>query len=504
MKEPLPEKIGPYVIEALLQKGGMSTLYLGKNPENNQPTAIKVILPKLLSRPDVVERFLNEAEIIAMTSHPNIVKLFGHGEWSGGHYIAMEYIHGHTLRQQLKMYPFSLKRALGIIIDIAYALCHLHTHGVIHRDLKPENILITDNGTVKVIDFGIAQLMTERISDIASKQLFVGTPIYISPEQRENPENVSYPSDIYSLGIIAYELIQGKLSHGQIHLSLMPRELQPILQKCLLPDPKDRYHDIVDFITDITLFLNSPALEKESRTHDRLSELSEELKQVQKTLIPKELPKWPEMNIGADIYIGLGVSGIYYDFFELPNNRYSIILCESSTRGAEGVVYAATLRGMIRSIYKMFEEPQELVETLNKTLIGDSLAPVFAMTYLVLDANKNNFEFATCGYGDVWHLQNDKLKPEKQKSENIALGIDEEAVFKKQTVSWQPGDRLFLNTFGLYSPEGFTEEQFIESCIDNLKSPPQLQAENIIRRSRIISSIHSKDRSVALICVSRD
>ena len=161
----IPQKIGPYKIETLLEQGGMSILYLGTHPETHEPTTIKVLSPKFVSNPEVTERFLREAEIIALADHPNIVKLYGHGKWEGGLYIAMEFIQGISLRQYILQTPISLKRALEIIIDIAYALCHLHTHGVIHRDLKPENILVTESGTIKVIDFGIAQLLAEASSE---------------------------------------------------------------------------------------------------------------------------------------------------------------------------------------------------------------------------------------------------------------------------------------------------------------------------------------------------
>ena len=107
----------------------------------------------------MVKRFLAEAKIIAIADHPNIVRLHQSGRWEEGLYIAMEYVQGISLRQYLQKVPLSIKRALEIILEIAYALCHLHTHHVIHRDLKPENILITQEGKVKVIDFGIAQLL---------------------------------------------------------------------------------------------------------------------------------------------------------------------------------------------------------------------------------------------------------------------------------------------------------------------------------------------------------
>src|ERR1700733_8205323 len=133
----LPSKIGGYKIESLLSKGGMSLLYLGIHPETHEPLAIKVLSSKYLSHPEMVERFMREAEIIELTNHPNIVKLFGHGKWAGGVYIAMEFIQGISLRQMLLQEAMSLKRALDVVLQISHALVHLHAHGIIHRDLKP-------------------------------------------------------------------------------------------------------------------------------------------------------------------------------------------------------------------------------------------------------------------------------------------------------------------------------------------------------------------------------
>lgn len=266
---PLPERIGPYKIQALLEKGGMSLLYLATDPKSDVPLIVKVLSPRFLSHPEMTNRFLKEAEIIALADHPNIVKLLGYGSWEGGLYIAMEFIKGTSLRQYLVQTPLSLRKSLEMILEIAYALCHLHTHGVIHRDLKPENILVDEKGQIKVIDFGIAQLIDpleiEKNHENWGKKRLVGTPIYMSPEQRENPENVSYPSDIYSLGIVAYEVILGKLPGGQVRLSLMPKGFQKILSKALQPNISDRYMDIVDFISDLSSYAHSSDFEKSIR-----------------------------------------------------------------------------------------------------------------------------------------------------------------------------------------------------------------------------------------------
>jgi len=205
---PIPKQIGPYKIESLLNKGGMSVLFLGAHPETAEPIVIKVLVPKYLKNKEMVNRFLNEAQIIGMASHPNIVRLYGQGEWEKGLYIAMEFIRGISLRQFIQKKSLSNKRALEIVLQVAYALSHLHTHGVIHRDLKPENILITESGDIKVIDFGIAQLQgTVGAERITQRKRMMGTPVYRSPEQKENPSHDSFSSDRYSLGIIMYAQI---------------------------------------------------------------------------------------------------------------------------------------------------------------------------------------------------------------------------------------------------------------------------------------------------------
>lgn len=501
----IPAMIGPYQIENILEKGGMSILYLGVHPETKEPTTIKVLLPKYLSHPDVVQRFLNEAEIIAMTDHPNIVKLYGHGEWEKGLYIAMEFIQGISLRQALLQSPISLKRALEIIIDIAYALCHLHTHGVIHRDLKPENILITDSGEVKVIDFGIAQLLTEKDSKTTpATQRLIGTPIYMSPEQRENPESVSYPSDIYSLGIISYELVLGKLSHGQIHLSLMPKGLQKILTKTLQPNPQDRYHDIVDFITDVSSYLNSTNMDKEKKAGDHLSEISENLRNVQEILVPSSPPNWPGIEVGLNSLRGLDILGIYYDFFSFQNGTFGIVIVESSAKGAEGIIYAAMLKGMIKALIKQTNEPTELAEKLNTLLHNDSIDEIFAFSFLSLRPRENKIVYLSCGYSNLWKIPEENKQVVQIKNKNIGLGINAEAKFTEITTSWKGDDCLIIGSFTTDNPKENLED-FFEKVIQENSSfqSPQKIVNAILRKAKLSLSKSSQLRTFSLIGISR-
>lgn len=292
----LPEFIGPYKIDRFFEAGGMSLLFVGNIPNSNSPIIIKVLSKRFLDNPDAVKRFLAEADIIKLANHPNIVPLLDSGTWEGGLYIAMEYVKGRTLREVLKQKPLSLKSALDILLEIAYALCHLHTHHVIHRDLKPENILITEEGIVKVIDFGIAQMLYGNEKTDPVKKRFIGTPIYMSPEQKEKPESVSYPSDIYSLGIIAYELLIGKIILGQLHLSLLPKGLQKIIAKTLQKNPQDRYHDTVDLVSDISNYYHGSQFIKDETSTDKLIDASDALQNQSKLWLQPPITKKTDLN----------------------------------------------------------------------------------------------------------------------------------------------------------------------------------------------------------------
>jgi serine phosphatase RsbU (regulator of sigma subunit)/predicted Ser/Thr protein kinase len=492
----IPKQVGPYKIESLLEKGGMSILYLGTHPQTKEPTTIKVLSSKYLTHPDVVKSFLREAEIIAMTNHPNIVQLFGYGEWEGGLYIAMEFVQGISLRQYILQNPISLKRAIDILIDISYALCHLHSHGVIHRDLKPENILITESGQIKVIDFGIAQMLTE-VTPEHRRQL-VGTPVYMSPEQRDDPSSVSFPSDIYSLGIIAYELALGKLSHGQIHLSLMPRGMQKILHKMLQPSPLDRYQDVVDVIADLSAYKNSANLQKEKKTGDPISEMAESMKRVQMTLLASTPPYWPEIEIGLTGHQGISLSGIYYDFLELPEGSYGIIMGEAVSQGAEGVIYTGVLRGLVRALCRLTTKPIELITILNDILFRDSMNQQFTLSYLIIDPPANQLRYISCGYGNLWKIHHGTAKTQKIETSNSSLGTVQDAEFVEVTEPWEKGDTLVLNTVsGL--PEGLFQQAFEE----NLDQLPQKQVESILRKLRTSAAKLFQERSIALVSIRR-
>lgn len=479
---PLPDKIGPYKIQALLEKGGMSLLYLATDPKSDVPLIVKVLSPRFLSHPEMTNRFLKEAEIIALADHPNIIKLLGYGSWEGGLYIAMEFVKGISLRQYLAQTPLSLRKSLEMILEIAYALCHLHTHGVIHRDLKPENVLVDEKGQVKVIDFGIAQLIDpleiEKSNENWGKKRLVGTPIYMSPEQRENPESVSYPSDIYSLGIVAYELILGKLPGGQVRLSLMPKGFQKILSKALQPNISDRYMDIVDFISDLSSYAHSQEFEKEKKTSDQAIELYEKLQLVQLKMIPETPPKPEGLDLGLIIHRPLGISGITIDF----NKEHSFLaLGESSNGEIDSLMQSIYIKGLLDGFFPFQLPFEELAKQLNHAILASPTNFPLAMGFIGWDLKQKSISYLSCGYGPIWKITSSEIYSEK--NSNIALGIEPDFSYRSQILAANPGDKFIICPLS-GTGEPFTLSQFSELLEENKTLGPQSLAEAIYRKAK--------------------
>lgn len=474
-RDTIPDKIGPYKIETLLAKGGMSLVYLGFDPESREPRVVKVLSPEYLNHPEMVDHFLWEAKIIALTDHPNIVKLYEYGKWEEGLFIAMEFIRGVSVRQFLMQQSFSLKRCLDIILQVAYALCHLHTHGVIHRDLKPENIIIAEDGEVKVIDFGIAQMHED---EPRKTHQVMGTPSYMSPEQKEDPNAASFASDIFSLGIIAYELVLGKLSYGMINLSLLPAGLQRILGKALAVSTEERYSDIVAFIHDLTDYYKSPEIDRERPSADLAIEMGEILQTSEKKLSQFEKPSWNTIEVGISQERRDDELGLYLDFFRFPNNVMTLICAHTTTSSLSSVAQIASLSGMIKSLIAPHItsedpfEPSDFAEKLNSLVFSDRMEATFHLNIVKLIPIQDTVIYLSCGpTGPLFHVPRGKNTPRTIHSENPLIGEEQGATFSESADTLGDGDLLVFHNL-----EEKTFSTPLEKAITNhtLLSPTRL------------------------------
>ncbi len=507
---PLPATIGPYKIESLFSKGGMSLLYLGLDPETKKALIVKVLSPTYVAHPEAVSRFLNESKAISLTNHPNIVKLYGQGEWERGLYIAMELIHGISLKQFIMQHSLSMRRALEIVLQVAFALLHLHSHGVVHRDLKPENILITEEGEIKVIDFGIVQLREEEKKGSAGR--FLGTPNYMSPEQKENPSSVSYSTDIYSLGITLYELVLGKLSYGMINLTDLPKGLKKIAARALAVSVKERYANISEFIHDITEYLNSGELEKERPGTDQVKELNERIQRANLSLSPIALPTWPQIDVGIAKGRGMQQLGLYYDLFRLPNNTFLVLIASTETSSAESAIAIASLRGLIRMQLSEFTpsskvqfHPVPFVEKLNRLIMDDTLGEKYALNFVLLDPLRDLVSYISCGFNSLLHVPQGQTDMRRLSSENDPLGTSPTAEFAETTDNWNAGDLLILHSLVLPSAGKAPdfEQALGEAVSENLLLSAQRQAEAVMKKISGTSFFAASQYPKALITIQR-
>ena len=229
-------------------EGGMAYVYRGIQDSLQRPVAIKLLINDLSRDKEVRHRFDRESYIIARLNHPNIIHVIDRGiTLEEMPYFVMEYVEGLELGTAAKINEISHTNKIDIIIQILKALSYAHQNNVIHRDIKPENILITDSGNVKILDFGIAQFYEEKheLTNQTTSGSVMGTYNYMSPEQRESSENVTQRSDLYSVGVVMYELFTGKIPTGvfpepfRLNAEIEP-ELNKLILGCLNQDPELR------------------------------------------------------------------------------------------------------------------------------------------------------------------------------------------------------------------------------------------------------------------------
>lgn len=202
----------------LIGHGGMSAVFRARQPKLDRLIALKVLPKSLAATPGFVERFTREGRVLARLNHPNIVAVHDFGTSGGFCYLLMEFVDGVNLRQAMRAGRFTPEQALNIIPAICDALQFAHSQGVLHRDIKPENILLDSKGRVKIADFGIAKILGEDGGDamlLTQSGAKLGTAPYMAPEQIEKPSSVDHRADIYSLGVVFYEMLTGELPLGR-------------------------------------------------------------------------------------------------------------------------------------------------------------------------------------------------------------------------------------------------------------------------------------------------
>jgi len=241
----------------LIGQGGMAFVYKARQPKLDRFVALKILTQSLASDPTFTERFTREGRMLAKLNHPNIVTIHDFGQANGFFYLLMEYVNGVNLRQAMQAGRFTPAQALALVPDVCEALQYAHTQGILHRDIKPENILLDTNGRIKIADFGIAKLLGEpkREDALTGSGAAIGTPHYMAPEQIERPAEVDHRADIYSLGVVLYELLTGELPLGKFPPPSEKTPLNPgvdaVVLRALEKQREKRYQSAHDVKTGV-------------------------------------------------------------------------------------------------------------------------------------------------------------------------------------------------------------------------------------------------------------
>jgi eukaryotic-like serine/threonine-protein kinase len=281
---------GRYKLEAKLGSGGMSTVYLAKDATLDRAVAVKVMHREMSEQPDQLERFRQEARAVAKLSHPNVVAVIDAGEDGGHPYIVFEYVEGETLKQRIaRVGALDTQEALAYAIEIARGLTVAHARNMVHRDIKPQNVLIDAEGRAKLTDFGISRQLEQ--DGMTATGRVLGTTDYVAPEQAMG-RPVDIRSDIYSLGVVLYEMLIGQVpfhADSQVGVAMkhvneeLPdvQQRRPeisaaaalVVERATDKDPAQRYQEVGEMIDDLSTALEVEAARAGSTTGEATSVL---------------------------------------------------------------------------------------------------------------------------------------------------------------------------------------------------------------------------------------
>lgn len=245
-------ELNGYVIDSVMGRGAMGIVYHGRQVSLDRPVAIKVMSADLVGQKEFVLRFRREAAALATLSHENVVSIFDQGNVDNHWYFVMEFVEGPTLRKVMAQRTLRMSKALDLAVQMGRGLDYAHGKGVVHRDLKPENVLLVDRGAsgylAKICDFGLADILYSDRSyvNLTGSRISMGTVNYMAPEQRQDAGRVDQRADVFSFGVLLYEMFTGELPIGRFESPTaknphLDQRLETVILRALEPDPRRRF-----------------------------------------------------------------------------------------------------------------------------------------------------------------------------------------------------------------------------------------------------------------------
>lgn len=402
-----PNQIGRFKVERVIGQGGFGVVYLATDPMLGRQVAIKVPQPHILAKAELRERFVREALVVASLDHPNIVPLYEVGEFGEGSFLVTSYCQGSDLAKWISAQsgPIPIRLAAELIALLAEAMQYCHERGVIHRDLKPANVMLDPNDDrdglpfiPRLTDFGVAKVVEMSLAESRSS-IVVGTPFYMAPEQIHAQDAIGPEADIYSLGVILYELLCGKPPIEGSLISILikvreepprppkrlradlPRDLETICLKCLRKDPRQRYETIGDLAADLRNFLNGRPILARPRTYfERFADWCQPVDRLRDAGMMAIV-----VNILVILWMVVNHARTFMGTLSLPEAIHPIepaivSLCIIVTMHIPMLVIGvATLHGRRSAVY--FGELISLILVISAAAVGMELVPAFGHLY---------------------------------------------------------------------------------------------------------------------------
>jgi len=378
---------GRYEIVQILGEGGMGAVYKAKDLEVERVVAVKVIRPELANQPEILTRFKRELVLSRQVTHKNVIRIYDLGEADGIKFITMEFVEGQDLRSLTRSSePPELAQKAKIAVQVCRALEAAHNEGVVHRDLKPQNIMVENTGRVVVMDFGIAHSMQE--ASVTSTGMLLGTPAYVSPEQAKG-EKIDPRSDIYSFGIVFYELLTGKVpfeSDTVVGLLLkrfqerpvppmernteIPQALSDIVLKCLKVAKEDRYQTAQEVERELEGWIGSPttfrtAMGTTAVTDEPITEVGRPIVTPRMMMMSKSNAwKWISISVAVAIVLIGGAVAVMRFFSRpaAPHAPVAVVIADITNRTGDSI-----FDGTLEPILKIALEGAGFVSAYDRT-----------------------------------------------------------------------------------------------------------------------------------------
>ncbi len=525
----LPLRFGRYTLHKLLGKGGMGAVYLAHDAQLDRQVALKLPCFGANPHPDVAERFLREARAAATISHPNVCQVHDFGEIDRILYLTMQYIEGHPLSEVIRHEGLPIRDSVQLIVDVAQAMQEAHRRGIIHRDLKPANIMIDLGGKPVIMDFGLARRGPET-SDVRLTQrgAQLGTPAYMPPEQVDGIVNaMGPPCDIYSLGVILYEMLTGRLPFlGPSVYALMaqimtvppppPSQFRPevdgyleaLCLKALAKQSDKRFASMKEFAEELASYLHriTPSANNDAQ-------VLEIARSIQASFLPEKLPEVVGWDVRAYFRPARNVGGNFYDVFALPRNHVALVIADVCDFGVGAAVFMTLFRTLLRAFAQQnfvrgrfgWTEPpvatvpsavsyrhailmaetlaQSTVEMTNQYVAENhSLACMFATVFFgVLDTTCGVLTYVNAG-NDAPALVGPSGVKERLYHTGPAVGLFPNAAFNVNRVVMEPRDVLMAYTDGVTEACDSKGRFFTEQRLLSILGPPVASAAGLLDR----------------------